>query len=131
MSGISPFPVLTNTMTGATSISMGLPEHSRSWRALSVPAKLFIALIVISGLSTLIYGGIHQSSENIAEFICYTGIAILASRLKVNLPGITGTFQMVAAFLRRNHGVYQGLVRQRVDQRGYGRPAAGRRGRPS
>jgi len=50
-------------MIGATSISMGLPERSRSWRVLSVPAKLFIALVVIAGLGTLIYGGIHQSSR--------------------------------------------------------------------
>ena len=43
---------------------MGLPERSRSWRFLSVPAKLFIALVVVAGLGTLVYGGIHQSSRN-------------------------------------------------------------------
>ncbi len=86
-------------MTGATSIALGLPEHSRSWRALSFPAKLFIALIVVSGLGTLIYGGIHQTSKNIAEFICYVGIAVLASRLKVNLPGITGTLSVNFLFI--------------------------------
>ena len=45
------------------------------------------------------YGGIHQSSKNIAEFICYLGIAILASRLKVNLPGITGTLSVNFLFI--------------------------------
>ena len=45
---------------------------------MSLSAKLFITLIVSAGLGTLIYGGIHQSSKNIAEFICYLGIAILA-----------------------------------------------------
>ena len=77
-------------MTGATSIPIGLPEHSRSWRSLSLSAKLFITCVVIAGMGTLIYGGIHQSSKNIAEFICYLGIAILASRLKVNLPASPG-----------------------------------------
>src|SRR6201997_5350316 len=86
-------------MIGATGISMGLPERSRSWKVLSVPAKLFIALVVLAGLGTLIYGGIHQSSRNIAEFICYLGIAILASRLKVNLPGITGTLSVNFLFV--------------------------------
>src|SRR6266702_8794342 len=86
-------------MTGATSIAIGLPEHSRSWRGLSLPAKLFIALIVVSGMGTLVYGGIHQSSKNIAEFICYLGIAVLASRLKVNLPGITGTLSVSFLFI--------------------------------
>jgi diguanylate cyclase (GGDEF)-like protein/putative nucleotidyltransferase with HDIG domain len=66
---------------------------------LSVPAKLFISLMVTAGLGTLIYGGIHQSSKNIAEFICYLGIAILASRLKVNLPGITGTLSVNFLFI--------------------------------
>ncbi len=66
---------------------------------MSFPAKAFITLIVIAGLATLIYGGIHQSSKNIAEFICYLGIAILASRLKVNLPGITGTLSVNFLFI--------------------------------
>src|SRR4051812_13682231 len=86
-------------MTGATSIAIGLPEQSRSWRGLSWSAKLFIALIVLSGMGTLIYGGIHQTSKNIAEFICYVGIAVLASRLKVNLPGITGTLSVNFLFI--------------------------------
>ena len=86
-------------MTGATGIAIGLPEPSRSWKGLSLPAKLFIALMIIAGTGTLVYGGIHQSSKNIAEFICYLGIAILASRLKVNLPGITGTMSVNFLFI--------------------------------
>src|SRR5580700_7355966 len=73
--------------------------QSQSWRNLSVPAKLYISLIVGAGLATLVYGGVHQSSRNIAEFICYLGIAILASRLKVNLPGITGTLSVNFLFI--------------------------------
>ena len=86
-------------MTGSTGIAIGLPEHSRSWRSLSIAAKLFITAVVMAGLATLVYGGIHQSSKNIAEFICYLGIAILASRLKVNLPGITGTLSVNFLFI--------------------------------
>ena len=62
-------------------------------------AKAFIALVVAAGLSILVYGAIHQNSKNIAEFICYMGIAILASRLKVNLPGITGTLSVNFLFI--------------------------------
>jgi diguanylate cyclase (GGDEF)-like protein/putative nucleotidyltransferase with HDIG domain len=86
-------------MTGTTSVAMGLPAHSRSWRGLSLPAKLFVSLTVVAGLATLVYAGVHQSSKNIAEFICYLGIAILASRLKVNLPGITGTLSVNFLFI--------------------------------
>src|SRR5450755_2602140 len=86
-------------MTGATSATIGLPAHSRSWRALSPLAKLYMSLVVSAGLATLVYGGVHQSSKNIAEFICYLGIAVLASRLKVNLPGITGTLSVNFLFI--------------------------------
>jgi diguanylate cyclase (GGDEF)-like protein/putative nucleotidyltransferase with HDIG domain len=101
MDASGPLPVrdMYFPMTGATSVAMGLPEHSRSWRELSLPAKSFISVIVLVGLGTLVYGGIHQSSKNIAEFICYLGIAILASRLKVNLPGITGTLSVNFLFI--------------------------------
>src|ERR1700752_3782626 len=86
-------------MTGAGGFAEGNVSHSRSWRGLSVLAKLFIGVIVILGTAVLVYGGIHQSSKNIAEFICYLGIAILASRLKVNLPGITGTLSVNFLFI--------------------------------
>jgi diguanylate cyclase (GGDEF)-like protein/putative nucleotidyltransferase with HDIG domain len=86
-------------MTGATSITTGLVSHSHSWRGLSFAAKLFISLVVIAGTGILAWGGIHQSSKNIAEFICYLGIALLASRLKVNLPGITGTLSVNFLFI--------------------------------
>jgi diguanylate cyclase (GGDEF)-like protein/putative nucleotidyltransferase with HDIG domain len=86
-------------MTGATSAAVGLPAQSGSWRGLSLPAKLFVGLMVVAGLATLVYGGVHQSSKNIAEFICYLGIAVLASRLKVNLPGITGTLSVNFLFI--------------------------------
>ena len=86
-------------MTGATGLVTNLPAHSRSWRSLSLAAKLFITLTVVVGTGILVYGGIHQSSKNIAEFICYLGIAILASRLKVNLPGITGTLSVNFLFI--------------------------------
>src|SRR5208283_4960325 len=86
-------------MTGATSLTKGLVQHSHSWRGLSVGAKLFISLIVMAGTAILAWGAIHQSSKNIAEFICYLGIAILASRLKVTLPGITGTLSVNFLFI--------------------------------
>jgi hypothetical protein len=67
-------------MTGASSIAIGLPEHSRSWRGLPFFAKLFIGVIILGGLATLVYGGIHQTSNNIAEFICYLALPFLRSR---------------------------------------------------
>jgi diguanylate cyclase (GGDEF)-like protein/putative nucleotidyltransferase with HDIG domain len=83
------------------SIIMGseLAGQPQSWRDLTSSAKAFIGLVIVLGAAVLLYGAIHQSSKNIAEFICYLGIAILASRLKVNLPGITGTMSVNFLFI--------------------------------
>ena len=86
-------------MTGVTSVATTLPAQSRSWRGLSAFAKVYISLVVMAGLATLVYGGMHPDSKNIAEFICYLGIAVLASRLKVTLPGITGTLSVNFLFI--------------------------------
>ncbi|HSY65806.1 MAG TPA: diguanylate cyclase [Terriglobales bacterium] len=73
--------------------------NSQSWRGLTLHAKMFVGLIVTAGTSVLLYGAIHQTSKNIAEFICYLGIGVLASRMKVNLPGITGTMSVNFLFV--------------------------------
>ncbi|MBZ5573539.1 MAG: HD domain-containing protein, partial [Acidobacteriia bacterium] len=76
-----------------------LAGQPQSWRDLVPSAKGFVGLVVVLGTAVLLYGAIHQTSRNIAEFICYLGIAILASRLKVNLPGITGTMSVNFLFI--------------------------------
>src|SRR6476660_7721914 len=72
---------------------------SQSWRELSLGAKVFITLVVVAGTCVLLYGAIRPSSKNIAQFICYLLIAILAARLKVRLPGITGTMSVNFPFI--------------------------------
>src|SRR5438270_13677645 len=86
-------------MTATATIAPSLPARSRSWRGMPLSAKAFVGMIVVAGTAILLYGAIHQTSKNIAEFICYLGIAVLASRLKVNLPGITGTLSVNFLFI--------------------------------
>ena len=74
-------------------------SRTQSWRDLSAGAKVFISLVVTAGTGVLLYGAIKSTSRNIAQFICYLLIAILASRLKVNLPGITGTMSVNFLFI--------------------------------
>jgi diguanylate cyclase (GGDEF)-like protein/putative nucleotidyltransferase with HDIG domain len=62
-------------------------------------AKAAISLIVISGAAIFVHGALYVSSRNIAEFICYLGIAVLSAKLKVNLPGITGTLSVNFLFI--------------------------------
>ncbi len=64
-----------------------------------LPAKLFFLLVVVSGLTVLVYGTIHPESRNIAAFICYLLAAILASRLKIDLPEITDTMSVNFLFI--------------------------------
>ena len=86
-------------LSSVTDSAKGMPSRVQSWRGTPLLGKLFIGIVVAGGTATLLYGAIHQSSKNIAEFICYLGIAILASRLKVTLPGITGTLSVNFLFI--------------------------------
>ncbi len=72
---------------------------SQSWRELGIGARVFISLVVLVGTGVLLYGTIYPTSRNIAQFICYLLIAILAARLKVRLPGITGTMSVNFLFI--------------------------------
>src|SRR6202158_3626033 len=74
-------------------------SRSQSWRELSWGARVFISLVVLVGTCVLIYGAVEPTSKNIAQFICYLLIAILAARLKVRLPGITGTMSVNFLFI--------------------------------
>src|SRR5690349_16746069 len=73
--------------------------RSQSWKEISTGAKVFISLVVLSGTCVLLEGALRPTSNNIAKFICYLLVAVLASRLKVNLPGITGTMSVNFLFI--------------------------------
>jgi diguanylate cyclase (GGDEF)-like protein/putative nucleotidyltransferase with HDIG domain len=76
-----------------------MSASAHSWKGLPLGAKAFIGLVIAAGMASLLEAAIHQNSNNIAEFICYLGIAILASRLRVTLPGITGTLSVNFLFI--------------------------------
>src|SRR6266550_1445082 len=76
-----------------------LAAQSQSWRDLDLRAKALISLVVAVGTGVLLYAAVYPTSKNIAQFICYLLIAILAARLKVHLPGITGTMSVNFLFI--------------------------------
>ena len=76
-----------------------MSTSAHSWKGLPLGARAFVGLVIAGGMAALLEGAIHQSSKNIAEFICYLGIAILASRLRVILPGVTGTMSVNFLFI--------------------------------
>src|SRR5690349_18995838 len=73
--------------------------NSPSWRDLNSGAKVFVSFVVVMGTAVLVYGSLHPLSQNIAKFICYLLVAVLASKLKVHLPGITGTMSVNFLFI--------------------------------
>jgi diguanylate cyclase (GGDEF)-like protein/putative nucleotidyltransferase with HDIG domain len=74
-------------------------SHSQSWRHMSAAAKVLIALVVLAGLAVLILATLHPTSKHIAKFVCYLLVALLASRLQVHLPGVTGTMSVNFLFI--------------------------------
>ena len=76
-----------------------MSTQEQSWKGLPIGAKAFIGLVIAIGTASLLQAAIHQSSRNIAQFICYLGVAVLASRLRVTLPGITGTLSVNFLFI--------------------------------
>jgi diguanylate cyclase (GGDEF)-like protein/putative nucleotidyltransferase with HDIG domain len=76
-----------------------MTTQEQSWKGLPIGAKVFIGLVIATGSASLLQAAVHQSSRNIAQFICYLGVAVLASRLRVTLPGITGTLSVNFLFI--------------------------------
>jgi diguanylate cyclase (GGDEF)-like protein/putative nucleotidyltransferase with HDIG domain len=67
---------------------------------MSAVPRVFIGIVVACGLLVLTYAAVlHGKSQNPVKFFCYLVIAIAASRLKVNLPGITGTMSVNFLFV--------------------------------
>jgi len=62
-------------------------------------AALFIGITAALGASTLAYAFSHWQSTNSAQFICYLLVAVLASGLKIQLPGIDGTMSVNFLFI--------------------------------
>ena len=62
-------------------------------------ARLFIALAIIPGLTMLSLGVSHWESADPLRFAIYFLLALVASTLKVRLPGVTGTMSMNFLFI--------------------------------
>jgi len=60
-------------------------------RALGVPAVTFIFTQFIGGLPLLVYALLHWHSDDLLRYVCFLTVALCASVLKVQLPGIKAT----------------------------------------
>ena len=62
-------------------------------------AKIYIVATVALGAAVLAYAILHGHSNDLVKFLCYLLIAILASTMKVRLPGIEGTMSVHFLFV--------------------------------
>src|SRR5215472_17342938 len=71
------------------------PESDR----LSLQTKAFVGITVSLGMVVLGYSLLHWQSQDLTRFACYLIVAVLASGLKVQLPGIDGTMSVNFLFI--------------------------------
>jgi len=76
-----------------------MKENPQSWRAMKLAPRVFLTVVVGCGSLVLAYTILHGKSQEPVKFACYLTIALAASRLKVNLPGITGTMSVNFLFV--------------------------------
>jgi diguanylate cyclase (GGDEF)-like protein/putative nucleotidyltransferase with HDIG domain len=62
-------------------------------------ARLFIAATGAVGIWSLVHALWHWQSADLARFVCYLLVAVLASSLKIQLPGIDGTMSVNFLFI--------------------------------
>lgn len=62
-------------------------------------AKAYIALIIAAGAMALLLAAGSWSQVNLKQFALYLGLAVLASALKVRIPGMEGTISPNFVFI--------------------------------
>lgn len=65
----------------------------------SFSARMFVALIVISGLLVLGDAVLNAKQVPTAKFLAFLLVACVAARLRVKLPGVTGTMSVNLPFI--------------------------------
>ena len=68
-------------------------------KQISLRAQLFIAAVILTGACVLSLGLTRGPEEDFVRFACFLALTILASGLKVHLPGVTGTMSVIFLFV--------------------------------
>src|ERR1700732_3536626 len=66
---------------------------------MSTGTKLFVGITASLGMVVLCSALAHWQSADLSRFLCYLAVAVLASGLKVQLPGIDGTMSVNFLFI--------------------------------
>lgn len=65
----------------------------------SSTSKVFLAVVVLSGLAVVANAIVHASSAELVRFASFLVVACVAARLKVKLPGLTGNMSVNLPFI--------------------------------
>jgi len=65
----------------------------------SISARIFVALIVVSGLFLLVEAVLNAHAIAAGRFIAFAILAVVAARLKVKLPGLSGIMSVNLPFI--------------------------------
>jgi len=65
----------------------------------TIKVRTFVTMVIVAGAYVVGYGAVHWSSQEPIVFASYLLVATIASRLKVNLPGITGAVSVNFLFI--------------------------------
>ncbi len=76
-----------------------MPSRPQTWHEMTIATRVYVACIVVTGACVLGFGVSQPLTHDLVKFICYLAVALLASRLKVNLPGVTGTMSVNFLFI--------------------------------
>ena len=68
-------------------------------RKLSPISKIYIAAVITIGAAVLVNGIVHWKARLSLEFLALLAMTLVASRLRVKLPGINGTMSVNLPFL--------------------------------
>src|SRR5579859_3075041 len=77
----------------------GSSKVSLNRNRMSLVAKVYVSAIVVIGLAVAVAELTLWESQDLFRFVCYLALAILASRLKVSLPGISGALSVLFIFI--------------------------------
>src|ERR1700682_3707762 len=66
---------------------------------MSIGARIYVSAVIIIGSCVTISELSRWESTDLVRFFCYLVLAVLASRLKVALPAITGTLSVLFIFI--------------------------------
>src|SRR5260370_11205491 len=66
---------------------------------MSIGARIYVSAVIFIGACVTLSELSRWESQDLIRFACYLALSILASRLKVALPAITGTLSVLFIFI--------------------------------